>query len=335
MGQPAKVVFPESPAIACAKEVLDAEARAIANLASRLDASFDVAVELVLGCRGRVIVVGMGKAGFIAQKISATFASTGTPSHFVHPAEAHHGDLGRIAPDDICIALSNSGETDEINQLLGPLSHLGVPVVAVTGRASSTLGKAARVVLDIGPTEEACPMGLVPTTSAAALLAMGDALAMAVLRRRSFSPTDYAANHPGGQLGRRLRKVSEVMRVGANNPLVSETATLGEAVGVMTRTPGRPGATSVVNAQGALTGLFTDGDLRRLVEENRIDFAAPIERVMTRNPRSVPPAMLAWDAARILRERQIDQVPVVDEHNRPVGLLDVQDLLAAQLFDPT
>lgn len=335
MGQPVKVISPESPSIICAKEVLEAEARAIANLASRLDASLDAAVELVLSCRGRVIVTGMGKAGFIAQKISATFASTGTPSHFVHPAEAHHGDLGRVAPDDICIALSNSGETDELNHLLGPLARLGVPVIALTGRSKSTLGLAARVVLDIGPTEEACPMGLVPTTSAAALLAMGDALAMAVLRQKAFTPTDYAANHPGGQLGRRLRKVSEVMRVGAKNPIVPERATLGEAIGVMTRTPGRPGATSVVDADGRLTGLFTDGDLRRLVEENRIDFTASIADVMTRKPRSVPPAMLARDAARILREKQIDQVPVVDEDDRPVGLLDVQDLLAAQLFDPT
>lgn len=335
MGHPAKAPTPDSPSVSCAKEVLEAEARAIANLASRLDASFDAAVQLVLGCRGRVIVTGMGKAGFIAQKISATFASTGTPSHFVHPAEAHHGDLGRVAPDDVCIALSNSGETSELNHLLTPLARLGVPVVALTGRSKSTLGLAAQVVLDIGPTEEACPMGLVPTTSAAALLAMGDALVMAVLRQRSFTRTDYAANHPGGQLGRRLRKVSEVMRVGANNPLVAASATLGEAIGVMTRTPGRPGATSVVDADGRLTGLFTDGDLRRLVEENRIDFAAPIGDVMTRRPRAVSPDMLAWDAAKILREKQIDQLPVVDEDDRPVGLLDVQDLLAAQLFDPT
>lgn len=334
MGQPAKANS-DSASVACAREVLEAEARAIAQLASQLDASFDEAVQLILDCRGRVVVSGMGKAGFIAQKLSATFASTGTASHFLHPAEAHHGDLGRVASDDVLIALSNSGETDELNRLLPALARLGVTVIALTGRRESTLAQGARVVLDIGRVEEACPMGLAPTTSAAALLAMGDALAMAVLRLREFTTEDYAANHPGGQLGRRLRKVSEVMRTGERNPVVPERATLGEAIGVMTKTPGRPGATCVVDGMGRLTGLFTDGDLRRLVEEGRIDFSASVASVMTRQPRSVTPESLAWDAAQVLRAKQIDQVPVVDEDEHPVGLLDVQDLLAAQLFDPT
>lgn len=335
MGLPAEKSPPASPVLQSAREVFEAESRAIASLADRLDASFERAVELVIACRGRVVVSGMGKAGFIARKLSATFASTGTASHFLHPAEAHHGDLGRVVPGDLFIALSNSGETEELNQLLPSVARLGVPVMALTGRSDSTLARAAKVVLDIGRVGEACPLGLAPTTSAVALLAMGDALAMAVMAQRAFSPEDYAANHPGGQLGRRLRKVSEVMRTGDRNPVVPERATLGEAIGVMTRTPGRPGATSVVDDDGRLTGLFTDGDLRRLVEEGRIDFSISMSEVMTRKPRAVSPDMLAWDAAQVLRDKQIDQLPVVDAQERPVGLLDVQDLLAAQLFDPT
>lgn len=332
MGQPAKNTSLDPDARLIAREVLRAEANAIAAIAHRLDERFDEAVDLVVGCRGRVIVTGMGKAGFVAQKMSATFASTGTYSHYLHPGEAHHGDLGRVAPDDVVVALSNSGETDEVNELLPALERLSVPVIAVTGRAQSTLGRKATLLLDIGPTEEACPLGLAPTTSAVALLAMGDALAMAVMRKRAFTREAYANNHPGGQLGRRLRKVQEVMRTGEHNPVVPERASLGEAIGVMTRTPGRPGATSVVDDEGRLTGLFTDGDLRRLVEAGRIDFLAPIASVMSRSPCAVTPQTLAWDAARTLRERQFDQVPVVDERGRPVGLLDVQDLLAAQLF---
>lgn len=317
-----------------AREVLETEARAIASMVGRIGPSFLDAVERVLACRGRVVVTGMGKAGFVAQKLSATFASTGTPSHYLHPAEALHGDLGRVVGDDLVIALSNSGETEELNRLLPALRRLGTPLVAITGRAGSTLGQAASVVLDIGNIEEACPMGLAPTASAVALLAMGDALAMAVLRERPFTHEDYAANHPGGKLGRDLRKVSEVMRTGERNPLVPHTATLREALATMTCTPGRPGATSVVDAEGRLLGVFTDGDLRRLVEAREVDFEAPVVRVMTRGPRTVGPELLARDAARVLREKQIDQVPVVDAAGRPIGLLDVQDLLAAQLLEP-
>jgi len=318
---------PDSPAVACARGVLETEAQAIRSVIPRLGESFARAVELVLACRGRVVVTGMGKAGFVAQKLSATFASTGTPSLYLHPAEALHGDLGRVCADDLVVALSNSGETEEILRLLPAIRRIGAQVVAVTGNAKSALAEAAVAVIDIGDIEEACPMGLAPTASSVALLATGDALAMAVLRERPFAHEQYALLHPAGRLGRKLRKVGEVMRTGDRNPLVSEDVPITQAIGVMTRTPGRPGATSVMDGMGRLSGIFTDGDLRRLVEQGTPDFAQPVSSVMHRGPITVRPEMLALDAAEILRKREIDQVPVVDERGRPVGLLDVQDLL--------
>lgn len=324
-------VEPQSP-LAYAAQVLETEASAIRSVVSRLGPSFERALQLILGCRGRVVVTGIGKAGFIAQKLSATFASTGTPSHFLHPAEALHGDLGRVVRDDVIIALSNSGESEEIIRLLPALKRLEIPLISITGREASTLGKASAVVLDIGNIEEACPMGLAPTASAVALLALGDALAMSVLRARPFTTEDYAWNHPGGKLGQKLRKVGEVMRQGPHNPIVAEHAPLSDAISVMTKTPGRPGATNIVDAAGQLVGIFTDGDLRRKIEEGFKDFNAPVGEVMTRAPRTVSPELLAVDAAKVLREKQIDQVPVVDSEGRPVGLLDVQDLLAARIL---
>jgi arabinose-5-phosphate isomerase len=315
------------------RSVVAAEAQAIAGLS--LNGTFVEAVEWVLACKGRVVITGMGKAGFIAQKISATFASTGTPSLYVHPAEAAHGDLGRIAREDLLIALSNSGETEEILRLLPAVRRIGARVVAITGTTRNPLAKGADLVLSIGDIDEACPMGLVPTASTAALLALGDALAMTVLKNRPFDREEYALFHPGGKLGRGLMKVGEVMRQGTANPVVKETARLGEAVAVMTATPGRPGATSVVDGKGKLSGIFTDGDLRRLVQEaqeDRVDFTVPVGKVMGRGPRTVSPDALVVDAARVLRESKVDQVPVVDDAGRPVGLLDVQDLLAAKIL---
>jgi arabinose-5-phosphate isomerase len=319
--------------LAYARQVIETEAQAIRSVIGRLGPSFDVAVETVLACTGRVVVTGMGKAGFIAQKLSATLASTGTPSLYVHPAEALHGDLGRITPDDVVVAMSNSGDTDEVTRLLPALKRLGTPIVAITGSPSSSLGSAAAAVLDIGNIEEACPLGLAPTASAVAMLAMGDALAMAVLSARPFTPEDYALNHPGGRIGQRLRKVVDLMRKGPQNPVIHEEASLTEAIGVMTSTPGRPGATCITDGLGRLVGIFTDGDLRRLIQDGLSDFSAPVSDVMTRAPRTVKGDMLVMDAAQILREKQIDQVPVVDEFGRPVGLLDVQDLLAARILD--
>ncbi len=312
------------------RAVLAAEAAAIQ--AVRLDESFAEAVRAILDCKGRIVVTGMGKPGFIAQKISATLASTGTPSLYVHPAEAAHGDLGRIAKDDVVIALSNSGETEEILRLLPPLKKIGARIVAVTKDRSSPLARGADLVVPIGNVEEACPMGLAPTASTAVLLAVGDALAMTVLAIRPFDREEYALLHPGGKLGRGLMKVRELMRGDEANPVVREDAPLSAAVAVMTETPGRPGATSVVDAAGRLVGIFTDGDLRRLVEHGETDFGRPVSSAMGRNPRTVRPDGLVVDAARILRQARIDQVPVVDADGRPVGLLDVQDLLAAKIL---
>ena len=315
-----------------AREVIRAEADAVAQLGARLNGAFARAVEMVLACPGRVVVTGMGKPGFIAQKISATFASTGTPSLYLHPAEALHGDLGRLVPGDLVLALSNSGETDEIVRLLPAIRRLGAPIVAMTSGPRNSLADRADAVLEIGPVPEACPLGLAPTASTVALLAMGDALAMAVQHRRGFSPEQFASLHPGGALGRQLLRVRDVMRTGSRNPTVRWDASLRETAAVMTRTEGRPGAASVVDAQGKLVGIFTDGDLRRLVQSGEVDFARPVSAVMGKSPRTVSPDSLATAAAEMLRDTQVDQLPVVDGEGRPVGLLDVQDLLAAHLL---
>jgi arabinose-5-phosphate isomerase len=312
------------------RTVLRTEARAIESL--RLEASFVAAVRWILECKGRVVVTGMGKPGFVAQKISATLASTGTPSLYVHPAEAAHGDLGRIAREDLVLALSNSGETEEILRLLPALRRIGARIVAFTRDHQNPLARGADLVVPLGPIEEACPLGLAPTASTAALLALGDALAMTVLESRPFDREDFALYHPAGKLGRGLMKVREVMRQGEANPLVRDRATLADCVGVMTKTPGRPGAATVVDARGRLLGVFTDGDLRRLIEGGHQDYALPVRQVMGRSPRTCAPMDLVQHAAARMREAQIDQLPVVDEAGRPVGILDVQDLLAARFL---
>src|SRR3954462_7697960 len=323
---------PRQDLVDYAREVIRAEAEAVLQVAGRINGSFSRAVEMVLACAGRVVVTGMGKPGFIAQKLSATFASTGTPSLYLHPAEALHGDLGRLVPGDLVLALSNSGETDEIVRLLPSIRRLGAPIIAITGGSRNSLADAADIVLEIGPIPEACPLGLAPTASTVALLAMGDALAMAVQHRRGFSTEQFASLHPGGALGRQLLRVREVMRTGTRNPTVRFDASLRETAGVMTATEGRPGAASVVDARGKLIGIFTDGDLRRLVQEGEVDFARAVSTVMGKTPRTVSPDDLAQTAAEMMRATQVDQLPVVDADGRPVGLLDVQDLLAARLL---
>ena len=323
---------PKQDILEHAREVIRAEAEAVAQLAGRLNGHFTRAVEMVLACPGRVVVTGMGKPGFVAQKLSATFASTGTPSLYLHPAEALHGDLGRLVAGDLVLALSNSGETDEIVRLLPSLRRLGAPIIAMTSGARNSLADAADVVLEIGPVPEACPLGLAPTASTVALLAMGDALAMAVQHRRGFSTEQFASLHPGGALGRQLLRVRDVMRTGERNPTVRWDASLRDTAAVMTRTEGRPGAASVVDASGRLVGIFTDGDLRRLVQQGEIDFSRPVSAFMGKNPRTVKPDELAQTAADLMRDTQVDQVPVVDAAGRPVGLLDVQDLLSARLL---
>jgi arabinose-5-phosphate isomerase len=329
---PVPDTVPKQDILEHARQVIRAEADAVAQLSGRLNGHFARAVEMVLACPGRVVVTGMGKPGFIAQKISATFASTGTPSLYLHPAEALHGDLGRLVPGDLVLALSNSGETDEILRLMPSLRRLGAPIIAMTSGPRNSLADQADVVLEIGPVPEACPLGLAPTASTVALLAMGDALAMAVQHRRGFSPEQFASLHPGGTLGRQLLRVRDVMRTGERNPTVPATSSLRETAAVMTRTEGRPGAASVIDAEGRLVGIFTDGDLRRLVQRGEMDFTRAVSSVMGKSPRTVGADDLAQTAAEILRNTQVDQLPVVDSDGRPVGLLDVQDLLAARLL---
>jgi arabinose-5-phosphate isomerase len=312
--------------------VLAAEARAVLGVRKRLNQSFCSVVQLVLDCPGQVVVTGIGKPGFIAQKLSATLASTGTPSLYLHPAEAAHGDLGRIARGDVVLALSNSGATEEIVRLLPALRRLGAKLVAITGNVESALARGADLVLDIGFIDEACPMGLVPTASSAALHALGDALAMTLLNYRQFTSADYALFHPGGRLGRSVMRVGELMRSGEANPVVRDSAALAEVVVVMTNTPGRPGAASVVDKSGKLIGIFTDGDLRRLVERGSPDFDQKVRAVMGKHPRWAGPDELALAAAEKMREAKVDQLPVVDSGGKPIGLLDVQDLLAARLL---
>jgi arabinose-5-phosphate isomerase len=314
-----------------ARSVLDAEARAILGLKERLDEAFATAVDLLTACPGHVVVTGIGKPGFIAQKLSATLASTGIPSLFLHPAEAVHGDLGRVSRGDVVLALSNSGTTEELVRLLPALRRIGARVVAITGDRESPLARGADVVLDIGRIDEACPMGLVPTASSAALHAIGDALAMTLLKERQLTREEYALFHPGGKLGRSVMRVYEVMRSGEANPVVRDTAHLSQVVVVMTNTPGRPGAACVVDRHGRLVGIFTDGDLRREVERGRTSFDVPVREVMGSRPVVVGPEELVLSAAARMREARVDQLPVVDADGRAVGLLDVQDLLAARL----
>jgi len=319
--------------LAGAKDLLGAESQALGLLVESLDSDFVRAVRLLAACEGRVVVTGIGKAGIIARKIGATLASTGTPSDYLHPAEALHGDLGRVTRRDVVVALSNSGTTEELLRLMGPLKDIGAPMVAITAAADSPLGRHAEVVLDFGHVTEACPLGLAPTTSTTVMLALGDALAMAVLAERDFSSEEFARFHPAGNLGRSLMRVEEVMRKDDMLPLISSGASVAQAIEVMTSTRGRPGAVLVTDAGGGFAGIYTDGDLRRHLLEartaNNFDMLSrPIDELMTAAPTTVAPDKLLGEAQRLLRERQIDQLPVVDAAGRPVGLLDVQDLLA-------
>jgi arabinose-5-phosphate isomerase len=321
---------PDGSSLDLARQALRAEAGAVLALADRLDASFDRAVRMIAECRGRVVVSGMGKAGLIGRKIAATFSSTGTPALFLHPGEAFHGDLGGVSRGDVALLLSNSGETDELNRLLPSLRQLGASLVAVTRSAESTLAKACDATLALGDIPEADPLGLAPTASTTAMLALGDALAVCVHRRRGFTREQYAFFHPGGDLGRRFVRVREVMRTGDRNPLVPATAPIQEAMLAITRA--RAGAACVVDASGALAGFFTDGDLRRLLQaggERRL--AEPIGSAMTKKPTTIGPDRYAAEAVEILRGKKIDELPVVDDAGRPVGMLDVQDLLDAGL----
>lgn len=318
--------------VARAAEVIRIEAQAIGRLEESLGASFDGVIDLFLACEGQVVVTGMGKAGLIGQKISATLASTGTPSFFLHPAEALHGDLGRLRSQDLLLAMSNSGETSEINLLIPVARKIGAKVIALTGRPDSELGQLADAVLDIGRVEEACPLKLAPTASTSAMLALGDAVAMVVLSERGFDRDDYALYHPAGALGRKLMRVEEVMRKEGELPLVKTGTSVKDVLIQTSATPGRPGAALVTSADGLLLGIFTDGDLRRLLEQgSAAQLDNPVDDFMGKDPKTLSPDDLAQDAHRLLRENRIDQAPVVDGDHRPVGLIDVQDLLDIEI----
>jgi arabinose-5-phosphate isomerase len=311
-----------------ARQVLDIEACAIKELKKKINKDFKRALELILKSKGRAVVSGMGKTGIIAQKFSATLASTGTPSLFLHLAEASHGDLGKVTSDDVVIILSNSGSTEEVKKLLPFLKKIGVKIISLTGNKDSILAKYSDVVLDVSVKKEACPLGLAPTASTTATLAMSDALAVCLLELKGFKEKDFAMFHPGGALGRRLLlKVEDIMRTGKANPVVREDKTVAQVLLKITQS--RAGAAIIVNKKGRLVGIFTDGDLRRHLETDEQLPRRKVREVMTKNPLVIKKDRLAAEALHILEEKKIDEVPVVDERRRPVGLLDVQDLLRA------
>jgi arabinose-5-phosphate isomerase len=310
------------------RSVVRAEASALRAVLRRMGKEFLLAVDRIHRCAGDVVVTGVGKSGLVGQKISATFASTGTPSIYLHSAEALHGDVGRVRRDDLVLAVSFSGETEEVLRVVPVVRKLGAGLLSITGNPRSRLAKWSDVALDLGRIAEACPMGLVPTSSTTATLALGDALAMTVSRRRKFSREDYALFHRGGALGRQLMTVGEIMRKGREVPTVRPSATVLEALRAVSGIGGaRAGATLVVDARRRLLGIFTDGDLRRRLGEGKSFLDRPIRDVMTRSPVTVSDATLVAEALRILKDRKIDEVPVLDARGRPVGLLDVQDIL--------
>ncbi len=314
-----------------ARRVLRIEAQAIEGLLGRLDARFDKAVELLFQCKGRVVVTGIGKSGLIGRKVAATFSSTGTPSLFLHPAEAHHGDLGMLVREDVLLAISYGGETQEIIALLDTVKRLSIPLVTLTGNPRSTLAAASDVLLDISVKEEACSLNLTPTASTAASMAMGDALAIALLERRGFTPADFAALHPGGQLGKKLMRVENVMHSGDALPRVHVTAKMPDVIYEMSAKG--LGMTTVVDDGNRLAGVFTDGDLRRLMQKRKGEsLELTVGECMTRTPVTIAPKELASAALNLMEQRKITSVAVVDSDRRVLGVVHVHDLWTLELF---
>jgi arabinose-5-phosphate isomerase len=321
----------KSDIIEKAIEVLKLEADGILKLADRIDNTFAAMVELICGSEGRLIVSGIGKSGIIAKKIVATLNSTGTRSLFLHPVEAMHGDLGIVAYNDIFLALSNSGETDELNMLIPNIRDIGCTVIAFTGNTNSTLAKQSDIVIDVGVACEACPMGLAPTASTTAFVAMGDALAVALIDKKQIKADDFKRYHPGGTLGQRLSsRVSDIMRTGDNLPLIYQDATMESAVEVMDR--GRLGATLVLTPDNLLSGIITDGDLRRAVARKKPIFQQKVREVMTKNPRTVQPDSPTYDALNMMEQYQITVLPIVDAGGKVRGMLHLHDILGKGEF---
>ncbi len=313
-----------------ARQVLKIEADSIKDLTSRIDKDFEKAVDIIYGCKGRVVVTGMGKAGIISQKISATLASTGTASLWLHSADAIHGDLGRVRKEDVVIAVSNSGETEETVRLIPYIKKIGSKLIGMTGRKGSTLWVNSDARLDVSIKSEACPLGLAPMASTTTMLAMGDALCAALMDKRGFKKSDFAFLHPGGDLGKRLLlKVDDIMRNGASNPIVKENRNVKDVL--LSITSARAGSATVVDARGKVKGIFTDGDLRRHLKSGENLAEKKVKDVMTKNPKTLKAGCLAVEALRVLRENRIDEIPIVDERHRAIGLIDVQDLLKAGL----
>jgi arabinose-5-phosphate isomerase len=315
--------------ISLARRVLQTEAQAILGVAGSIDGSFERAVSLLLECRGRVIVTGIGKSGIICQKIAATFSSTGTPAHFLHPAEAVHGDLGVLQSDDVVLALSYSGETEEILRLLETIKRLGARLIAITGDCKSTLGKAADVVISCRVSAEACPLNLVPTASTTAALALGDALAMTLLVAKGFQQEDFANLHPGGKLGKRLMRVEQLMTSGDEAPIVTTTTPMPDVIYEMSSK--KLGMSCVVDEPGALVGIITDGDLRRHMIGTANLLTRAAAEVMTRNPVTISPDTLAAEALNILERHKITSLVVVDEARAVLGVVHLHDLWRTEL----
>lgn len=324
------------PLIDFALEVLETEARAVREVSRALDSRFVRAVQTILSSNGALVTTGVGKAGHIARKLSATFSSTGTPSHYLSPVDAVHGDLGSVRQGDVVLMLSSSGESEEIVRIVSLVKKLGNPLIGVTASTRSSLGRHADVVLEMGKIPEACPLGLAPSASTTAMLALGDALALAVMKARNFTAEDFALFHPAGQLGRKLMSVAEAMsfRKGENLPTASDKLTIASVLHEVSRIKRRSGAVILMDDDGKISGIFTDGDLRRVVTDS--DGAAlsrPIADFMTRNPRRIRSDRLASEAMAVMRKYRFDELPVVDADDKPVGLIDVQDLVVLKMLD--
>jgi len=319
-----------------AREVIETEASAVRAMGAAIDESFERAVRLILECPAAVLTTGIGKAGHVARKVSATLASTGTPSHFLSPTDAVHGDLGSVRKGDIILIFSASGESDEILRLLSIVKKLSHPVIAITASTNSGLGRFADVVLKMGAIEEACPLRLAPSASTTAMLALGDALALSVMKLREFTADDFALFHPAGQLGRKLIRVREAMtfKLGENLPVASDELSVGQVLHNVSSIKRRSGAVILTTKDGKISGIFTDGDLRRLVtDDDGSGLKRPIADVMKRNPKRINVDELASEAMAVMRQYRIDELPVVDNEDRPVGLIDVQDLVVLKMLD--
>lgn len=310
-----------------AREVLRIEGESVLRQAESLGEDFIKAVEMILKCAGRIVVTGMGKSGLVGRKIAATLSSTGTPSFFLHPGEGVHGDLGMVTPGDVVIAISGSGENDEVIAILPTLKILGTPIISITGTRNSTLARNSNIVLEVNVEREACSLGLAPTASTTTVLAVGDALAVVLLNARNFKADDYALYHPGGALGRKLLlTVEKLMHTGEKNPTISKDRTIRDAVITMTAR-GNHGAAVVVDQTGILVGIFTDGDLRKMLERYEDPLSLPIEQVMTKNPRTITKEKMAAEAMHMMEEKNITVLPVIDKSGVPIGIIHLHDII--------